>query len=176
MSEADNTAISIINQQIDAGMLTADTVEGLQAMLYLWAWAPIAFLIGTILYYYERAKGTDLAASAFFEYEALLIIAITSSLYLTWAYGMSADQLFYYLESNPITSNVLIQFDTSEMRATLIDLMYVALTVPGYLGTLLFMIFPITKQTDTTWFLGSGEEEVAQSEEAVTQFSPQQFM
>lgn len=176
MTYAFDTPIKIINEQIDAGMLSKDTQEHLQLMLSLWEYSPIVFLIGLILYTFERSKGTDLTASVFFEYEALLIIAITSSVYITWAYGMSADQLFYQLESNPLTSQVLYIFDTSEMRATLIKLMYVSLCVPGFLGCLLFMIFPITRQTDTTFFMGSeGDDAYLSGDESVTQYNPLQF-
>ena len=172
--------ISVVNDQIDSGLLSADTVKNFNLMLNLWKTLPIIFVLGLIIWCYERAKGSDIGASVFFEYESLLIIGVLMSIYLVYCYGLTADMIFKQIYSSEVLMNIGSQWDSSELRALLMKMYYIALLIPGFLSCLLYIIHPILRQTDnTTTFFGSSNEDEGsgrEQKEYVTSYVPQQFM
>lgn len=171
--------ISIVNDQIDSGLLSADTVENLNLMLDLWKTLPIIFALGIIIWCFERAKGSNITATLFFEYEALLIIGVLMSVYLVYTYGLTADLVFDGIYRSEALMNISPQWDSSEMRAFLMELYYIVLLIPGFLSSLLYLIHPILRQTDNTYsFFGSedgSEGSAGSQEEFVTHYEPAQF-
>lgn len=59
LSHAEDGPIVAFNEQIDSGMLTIDSISNFNLILGFWKTAPLFFVIGLILFMYERAKGTD---------------------------------------------------------------------------------------------------------------------
>lgn len=173
--------IAIINSQIDSGLLSADTIENFNLMLNLWKTLPIIFVLGLIIWCYERAKGSDIGASVFFEYESLLIIGVLMSVYLVYTYGLTADFIFNEIYKSEVLMNVSPQWDSSELRAFLFKMYYIALLIPGFLSSLLYIIHPILRQQDNTYsFFGSGDEDgsggsAGSIKESVTPYEPSQF-
>lgn len=172
--------ISIVNDQIDDGLLSADTVESFNLMLNLWKTLPIIFVLGLIIWCYERAKGGDVTATLFFEYESLLIIGVLMSIYLVYTYGLTADLIFEQIYKTESLMNISSQWDSSDMRATLMKMYYIVLLIPGFLSSLLYIIHPILRQTDNTMsFFGSSNEDEGsgrrEEKEYVTNYVPQQF-
>lgn len=172
--------IGLINNQIDTGFLSADTVENFNLVLNLWKTLPIIFVLGLIIFCYERAKGTSIGASVFFEYETLLILSVVFSTYFVYIYGMSADQIFSALDRTEIIANIDPRWETSELKVLMIKMMYNACLIPGFLGSLLYLIHPILRQTDNTYsFYGSDEDdgsgESSSTGEYVTPYEPLQF-
>lgn len=170
--------VNLINNQIDSGMLSADTVEKFNLMLNLWKTLPIIFALGLIMFCYERAKGTNIGASVFFEYEALLILSVVFSSYFIYVYGMTADQIFGALSRSEVISNISPQWDSSELKVFLLKMMYNACLIPGFLGCLLYLIHPILRQTDNTYSFYNDDDENrggGGTGEYVTQYEPLQF-
>lgn len=172
--------IAIVNEQSDSGLLSADTIENLNLMLNLWKTLPIIFALGLIIWCYERAKGSNITATLFFEYEALLIIGVLMSIYLVYTYGLTADLIFNEIYRSEALMNVSPQWDSLEMRAFLMEMYYNVLLIPGFLSSLLYLIHPILRQQDNTYsFFGSGggggSENTGKQEEYVTLYEPAQF-
>ena len=173
--------ITIINDQIDSGLLSAETIENLNLMLNLWKTLPIIFVLGLVIWCYERAKGSNVTATLFFEYESLLILGVLMSVYLVYCYGLTADLIFNEIYRSEVLMNVAPQWDSSEMRSFLIELYYIVLLIPGFLSSLLYLIHPILRQQDNTYsFFGSGGEggsegSAGSQEEFVTPYEPAQF-
>ena len=171
---------STVNDQIDNGLLSADTIENFNLMLDLWKTLPIIFALGLIIWCFERAKGSNVTATLFFEYESLLIIGVLMSVYLVYSYGLTADLIFNEIHKSEGLMNVAPQWDSSEMRSWLMEIYYIVLLIPGFLSSLLYLIHPILRQTDNTYsFFGSdddGSEGSAGSQtEYVTPYEPAQF-
>ena len=179
LTYAYDAPVNLINNQIDSGMLSADTVEKFNLMLNLWKTLPIIFAIGLIMFCYERAKGTSIGASVFFEYEALLILSVVFSSYFVYVYGMSADQIFGALSRSEVISNISPQWDSSELKVFLLKMMYNACLIPGFLGCLLYLIHPILRQTDNTYSFYSDDDEGRNGgnggTEYITRYEPLQF-
>jgi len=173
LSHAENGPIAPINAQIDSGLLTVDSVENFNLALGLWKTAPIFFCIGLILWIFERSKGSDIAASTFFEYEVLLIVSLFISMLLVWAWGLSIDSIFGALDSNRMMSDISFQFDRSKVIAICQKLAYVGILIPRLVGSLLFMIHPIIRQKDNNFW--DFEDEGSDSEESMTSYTFQQF-
>ena len=172
--------ITLINNQINAGFLSADTVENFNTVMILWQALPIIFVLGLIIFCYERAKGGDVTATLFFEYESLLIIGVLMSIYLVYTYGLTADLIFEQIYKTESLMNISSQWDSSDMRATLMKMYYIVLLIPGFLSSLLYIIHPILRQTDNTMsFFGSSNEDEGsgrrEEKEYVTNYVPQQF-
>lgn len=173
--------IAIVNDQIDSGLLSAETVENLNLMLYLWRTLPIIFGLGLIIFCFERAKGSNVTATLFFEYESLLVIGALISVYLVYSYGLTADLIFNEIYKSEVLMNISPQWDSSEMRSFLIELYYIVLLIPGFLSSLLYLIHPILRQQDNTYsFFGSsgedgGEGSAGSQKEYVTPYEPLQF-
>lgn len=175
LTHAENGPIAAINTQIDSRLLTIDSANCLNWLLNLWRTLPIFFCFGLILFMYERAKGTDLPASMFFEYEVLMLVATTFSLLLAWAWSLSIDAIFGALASKELTSNVGFQWDRSEVVSVLIRLTYLGVMIPGIIGTFLYIIHPVIRQTDNTFFENKDENSTINSDEYVTPYQLQQF-
>ncbi|RXA21838.1 hypothetical protein EQO05_00960 [Methanosarcina sp. MSH10X1] len=172
--------ISIVNDQIDSGLLSADTIENFNLMLNLWKTLPIIFVLGLIIWCYERAKGGDVTATLFFEYESLLVIGVLMSVYMVYTYGLTADLIFNEIYRSEALMSVSSQWDSLEMRALLMKMYYIVLLIPGFLSSLLYLIHPILRQKDNTYsFFGSGDEDgsgnVGNQKEYVTPYEPAQF-
>ncbi|MCE5227035.1 MAG: hypothetical protein LLG05_14415 [Porphyromonadaceae bacterium] len=173
LSHAENMPIASMNAQIDSGVLTADTVNNYNIILGFWKTLPLFFCLGLILWMYERAKGSDIAASTFFEYEVLMIVSVFISMLLAWVWGLSIDSIFGSLDAQPLTSNVSPVFDRSSVIAICIKMAYLGTLIPGAVGSLLYIIHPIIRQADNTFF--EFQEDKRDSEESVTPFQLQQF-
>jgi hypothetical protein len=173
--------IAVINDQIDLGLLSADTIESLNLMLNLWKTLPIIFALGLIIWCFERAKGSNVTATLFFEYESLLLIGVLMSVYLVYSYGLTADLIFNEIYKSEVLMNISPQWDSSEMRSFLIELYYIVLLIPGFLSSLLYLIHPILRQQDNTYsFFGSSGENGSEGsagnqKEYVTPYEPAQF-
>lgn len=124
--------IALINNQIDTGFLSADTVGNFNLVLSLWKTLPIIFALGLIIFCHERAKGTSIGASVFFEYETLLILSVVFSAYFVYIYGMSADQIFSALDRTEIIANTDPRWETSELKMLMLKMMYNACLIPGF--------------------------------------------
>lgn len=174
LSHAENGPIAAINTQIDSGLLTADTINNFNLILGFWKTTPIFFCLGLIIWFYERAKGSDIAASVFFEYEILMIVSVFVSMLLAWVWGLVIDSTFGSLDAQPMTSNISPLFDRSSVIAICIKMAYLGTLIPGAVGSLLFMIHPIIRQADNTFFEfeDGGEKDTGES---VTPFKLQQF-
>lgn len=181
LTYAYDAPIALINNQVTSGFLSADTVENFNLVLNLWKTLPIIFVLGLIIFCYERAKGTSIGASVFFEYETLLLLSVVFSSYFVYVYGMSADQIFTAFSHSEIISNIGPQWDSSELRVFLIKMMYIACLIPGFLGSLLYIIHPILRQTDNTvnFFGSEGDGNEGSRKEStgeyVTTYEPSQF-
>lgn len=180
LTYAYDAPINLINNQIDSGMLSADTIENFNLMLDLWKTLPIIFALGLIMFCYERAKGTSIGASVFFEYEALLILSVVFSSYFVYVYGMTADQIFGALSRSEVISNISPQWDSSELKVFLLKMMYNACLIPGFLGCLLYLIHPILRQTDNTYSFYNDDDEGGNggsggTGEYITRYEPLQF-
>lgn len=172
LTHAENGPIASINAQIDGGLLTADTVNNFNLILGFWKTTPIFFCLGLILWMYERAKGSELMASTFFEYEILMIVSVFISMLFAWVWGLTIDSTFGSLDSQPLTSNISPIFDRSRVIAICIKMAYIGTLIPGAVGSLLYMIHPIIRQADNTFFEFAQENE---KEESVTPLQLQQF-
>ena len=170
--------IAIINDQIDSGLLSADTIESLNLMLNLWKTLPIIFVLGLIIFCYERAKGSNVTATLFFEYESMLLIGVLMSVYLVYCYGLTADLIFDPIFKSEIFQ-VSSQWDSSEARAMWLKMYYIALLIPGFLSSLLYIIHPILRQQDNTYAFFGGDDGSGGSggsqKEYVTPYEPTQF-
>jgi hypothetical protein len=176
LTYVENSPIAELNREMDAGMLSKDTVSAYEKALGLWKTLPIFFLIGMILYFYERGKGTDLPASLFFEYEALLIISVFACMVLVWAYGLLVDTVFGSFYTSTAMNNISSMWERSRIIAICIKCVYIGCLIPGYVGSLLYMIHPVIRQTDNTFFDQPDEEaEAANEDEFVTPYQLQQF-
>lgn len=174
LSHAENGPIAAMNTQIDSGLITADTVNNYNLILGFWKTTPIFFCLGLILWFYERAKGSDIAASTFFEYEILMIVSVFISMLLAWVWGLVIDTTFGSLDSQQLTSNISPIFDRSTVIAICIKMAYLGTLIPGAVGSLLYMIHPIIRQADNVFFEfeDCGKKD---NEESVTPFQLQQF-
>ena len=182
LTYAYDAPIALINTQVDSGFLSADTVENFNLVLSLWKTLPIIFVLGLIIFCYERAKGTSIGASVFFEYEVLLLISVVFSSYFVYVYGMSADQIFGAFDHVEIISNMDPRWETTELKVFMLKMMYIACLIPGFLGSLLYIIHPILRQTDNTYsFFGDDDDGSGGNGgnggtgEYVTQYEPLQF-
>ena len=173
MTHVENSPIAEINREIDAELLSQDTVDGFNRLLNMWKTAPIFFLIGLILYAYERSKGSDLPASLFFEYEVILILGLFISTFLIWVFGLTCDQIFGNFDANPHISDIDPIWDRTDVILICQKMVYIGCMIPSYVSALLYMIFPILRQTDNTFLdvVPDGEER----EEYVTEFRPGQW-
>lgn len=175
LSHAENGPIAAINAQIDSGMLTADTVSNFKMILWFWQTTPIFFCLGLIIWMIERAKGSDITAGVFFEYEVLMIVTVFISMLLAWTWGLSIDTIFGSLDSQAMTSNISRQFDRSNVIAICIRMAYLGTLIPGFVGTLLYVIHPIIRQADNTFLDFEDDDEEGEGEEYVTPYQLQQF-
>lgn len=179
LSHAENGPIMSINEQIDSGLLTADSVNNFNLILGFWKTTPIFFCLGLILWMYERAKGSEIMASTFFEYEILMIVSVFLSMLLAWVWGLVIDSTFGSLDAQPMTSNISPMFDRSEVIAICIKMAYLGTLIPGAVGSLLYIIHPIIKQADNTFFEfdddGTGGNGGGDTGEYVTPYQLQQF-
>lgn len=172
-------SVNEMNNQITDGVLSPDTFSSIDLCLKLWNTAPIIFILGLIIWMFARAKGDAVTATLFFEYETLLIVGLVFSVFLTWAYGLTADLIFNEIFQNKVLMNVSEAWDSSDMRYLLMKMYYLALLIPGLLASLLYMIHPILRQTDNTYsFFGTddgSEENTGSPKEYVTPYEPAQF-
>jgi hypothetical protein len=157
LSTAFIAPISLINIMIDNGQLSAATTEHIITMLNMWRASPLFFLIALILFGYERSKGESVDSGMFFSYQALMIITLLTSTYLTWGLGTSTDVICNAFESNVWFTDYGAEFDVSYARVICITLMYYCCMLPGFIGSILFMLFPILKQRENS-FLDTTDE------------------
>ena len=125
LTYVENSPIAEINREMDAGMLSKDTVDTYSKALGLWQTLPIFFMIGMILYFYERGKGTDLPASMFFEYEVLLIVSVFACMVLVWAYGLLVDSVFGSFYASQAMNDISPMFERSRVVSVCIKCAYI---------------------------------------------------
>ena len=137
------------NQLIDMGFVTQDSLDHMNSILSVWRMSPAIFLIGLVLFTIERAKGTDLSWDLFAIYEAVLLMSIIYSVIWVFTYGMVGDFIINTLMSNPLISNVSDpKLNFTHIANVLINTMYWLIMSPAYIGSFLFMVHPILRQTD----------------------------
>lgn len=166
----------MVNQCIDMSYLTQNTYDHFTIMMTLWKFSPFTFLVGLFFYIVEIGRGSTIPASRFWAYFRLLLLSITCSLVFLMGYGLICDVLDANIVNAQIQLNVSPVYDSSYPRFLCIQAVYLLSSVIGWVGTLLFMIFPLTSQTD---FLVWGEFSKSDLEnnagEYVTQFQNSQF-
>ncbi|MCE5295187.1 MAG: hypothetical protein LLF94_11325 [Chlamydiales bacterium] len=176
LSNAFNPPIDIINGMIDKGQMSDDTIAHVTTMLDLWKCAPFFWIIGTILWCFERSKGESISSNAYFEYLVLMCITLVISVYLVWGFGSSVDAFCTAFESNMYFVNYGGEWDVSQTRNLCVCLMYYATMAPGFLGSLLFMLHPILKQRDNTFLDGTDENSgTGKPGEYITNYQLDQF-
>ena len=143
---------SAINQQTDMGIRSEDSLWYINLMMSLWRFAPVAIVLGSIVYVYEVSKGSDLGAAKFFEYSVLLYACSFLGIILMWAWSMGIDFIFDSLLARPEIGNVDPMWDQSWVVRTLMDMGYVMLTMLSIVPIILMVAFPILYQRDNTFF------------------------
>lgn len=177
VSYAVNPLAEELNRESSIGALSEDTVKYINYSIDLWQAAPLVFLLGLCLFVYERAKGTDLTPTMFYEYEILLVVGLFISILFVWVFGMTADMIFTALYSSPVISNIAPAWDSSDLVRLMLKMLYYVCLFPAILASILYLIFPVTKQTDNTFFNDGSEDTYSGYKgEGVTEYNPQQFM
>lgn len=173
LNEAVNLPIGQLNTMIGNGIISQTTLENMQRSLDLWKFLPWVFAIGTVIFLFERSKGVSVSSTTYLGYIVLLIVANVFSTFLVWGFGLVIDQLTasfnteFFLNYSP-------EFDVSGMRGFLTQLIYYACLMPAVIGDILYCLFPITKQTESTFM--NFEDEVSDSVngEYITQYNFEQ--
>lgn len=155
-SYAYNTPITILNDMMADNMVSQQTATAWNFMLSIWKATPFFFVIGLIIYSFERSKGTDLSTGAFFSYLFLMIVGIVASSYLVYGVGLAADG-FTMAMDNTIFTDISEIWDTSSKRDLLVSAMYYMSMFPALLVSVLFMFHPILKHTE--WGMSSTSNE-----------------
>lgn len=166
-----NVPIQCLNNYVDDGMISAQTMDHFKDALNLWKAMPIFFLIGLTLWCIERVKGEPVAPSTYFEYMILMLVSVTMSCYFVMSIGITLDSVLTALNNCDFITNISRIWGQSRNNANiLIDLEYMIALAPGYLGTVLYTIHAIKKQRDNSLIAGESD-----GGESVTQYSLQQF-
>jgi hypothetical protein len=174
LSYAFNPPIDIINGMIDKGQMTDDTFIHITTMLHLWKAAPFFWIIGTVLWCFERSKGESISSNAYFEYLVLMCITLVISVFLVWGFGSSVDAFCMMFENNVAFSSYAPEWDVSQIRHLCVCLIYYTTMAPGFLGALLFMLHPILKQRENSFLDGTDPDNEATGE-YITPYSTEQF-
>jgi hypothetical protein len=118
-------------------------------VLSLWRLSPVIFLIGLVLFTIERAKGTNIDWDLFCAYEVVLLVSIVYSVIWIFTYGLLGDFVMNSLLGNPMISNVSDpRLNFTHISNILINIMYWLLMAPAYIGSFLYMVHPVIRQTD----------------------------
>jgi hypothetical protein len=170
-----NSPIQYMNTLIDTGGVSADTITHFETMLYMWGISPFFFLIGLIIFCYERSKGESVDSGTFFSYLMLMIIGLVMSAYLIWGFGCSVDQIISLFNENTFFTDYGAEFDVSGSNVIFRTLIYYICLMPGFITSILFMLFPILKQRENASFLGTDEENQTQGGETISNYSLEQM-
>jgi hypothetical protein len=162
-SYAFNTPIIEFNNLIESGTITTETRDGFELMMNMWEASPFFFVIGVIVYSFERIKGTDLPANTFFSYMFMMLIGMIVSVYLVYAFGICIDQITQALDSS-ILVNVSEVWESSSIRHFLVKFIYYFAMSPCFITTLLFCLFPIIKQKENIFWTVEDEGDDAESD------------
>lgn len=168
-----NLPIEQINTMIDQGIMTHDTTSRMQSVIDMWKAAPFFFIIGLVLFSYERMKGESVTSGTYFSYLVLMIICIQMSAYLVWVAGTTLDSVTNVFEGLPSIMNYSAEWDTSATRGVALAGIYYAAMLPGYLGSVLYMIHPILRQRETGFF--GKNDSVDGDQEYITNYSVEQM-
>ena len=164
-----------INQQTDMGIRSEDSLWYINLMMSLWRFAPVAIVLGSIMFAFEVSKGSDLGVVKFFEYSIMLYACSFLGIILMLAWSLSIDFIFDSLLARPEIGNVDPMWDQSWVVRTLIDMGYVMLTMLSVVPMILMVAFPILYQRDNTFF---DEDEGGEGGSAATNnliFNPKQW-
>jgi len=146
-SYAYNAPIDIMNDMIAQGEVSQQTVSAWEMMMSIWKATPLFFIVGLVIYSFERSKGTDISSGKFFGYLFLMIAGIVTSSYVLYALGLAADGFINALDATTFT-DVSDIWDTSDKREFLVTAMYYMSMLPAFLVSILFMFFPIIQQRE----------------------------
>jgi len=172
-----NQMVDVINDQTDMGIRSEDSRSFLEFVFNLWKFAPLAIVIGTIVYTYEVAKGSQLEAITFFEYVAALYVGAFMAIILLWGWGMTVDLIFDNLISQPTIGNVDPIWDRTGVVANIMISVYYMISFVSIVPLILMIIFPILSQRDNTIFEfeDNGRGGNGGNSEAMTEYQPQQW-
>lgn len=169
-----NVPIQAMNDYVDKGMISDQTMTHFKDALNLWKAMPFFFLVGLVLFCVERAKGAAVYPSQYFEYLILMIVTVVMSCYFVMSIGIALDSTLVALNNCDFITHLSAEWGATKNNGNiLIDLEYYCAMAPGVLGTLLYSIFAIRKQRDNS--LTAGESSDSSTGEAVTQYQLQQF-
>jgi hypothetical protein len=173
-----NLPIGSMNTLIDQGKISLDTVTHFATMVQMWQAAPFFFVIGLILWCFERSKGESVTSDTYFGYLILMIITIQISAYFVWVFGMSLDSFTSFFENCADFMNISSIWDVSDVRNICINGMYYSAMLPGFIGSVLYMLHPIMKQRENAIydFWGSDQgQNVDGNGEYITNYSLEQM-
>lgn len=146
-----NFVIVEMNSAIVEGTVSKDTATHFQTMNQMWQASPYFFLVGLILFCFERMKGESVSSDTYFGYLMLMIVTLVISMYMVWAFGTSTDMMITMFENNEIFMTYGPEFDVTGAKQIFIALIYYATMFPGFIGSILYMIHPILKQRENTF-------------------------
>jgi len=144
-----------VNTLIGQGMLYQDAVDHYKTMVQLFKYTPFAFIVGTMFYMFERAKGTQITTKVYFEYIAMLIIGTMASIIFVYGVGVS----FIYMVNTTLSSLPFTDITADSLFAPIMAMMmtdinfivmvcYYVAEAPGYISVIIYCIFPVILQTD----------------------------
>jgi hypothetical protein len=171
-----NGFVGVVNQCIDLQMMSQVTVDHFSTMLLLWKFSPFAFLVGLFFFVVETGRGSEgLTAQRFYAYERLLIMGITASLIMLMAYGLICDVLDSAIIAANVRNNLSPVYDSSFARFMCIQGIYILASLIGYVSAGLFMIHPLTRQTDYLIWNDFSSMPGNQPQDFVTNYQNDQF-
>lgn len=112
-------------------------------------------------------------ASLFFEYEVILIVGLFMSTLLVWVFGLAQDQIYSALDNSEAISNIAPMWDQTHVIDICRKMVIIGCMILSYVSALLYMIFPILRQTDNSFLDVVDDNE--KRDESVTKFQPQQW-
>lgn len=165
-----NPVIESFNGLVDGGYLTEQTAHTFNISTGLWNMLPFFFIVGLVLWSYERAKNPELSAYTFFGYLTLMLVGAYVTIMLVFSLGLPMDTITMGLEGTTLT-DVGPEWDVSGPRGIILSGFYYILLLIGYVSSLLYMIHPVLKQLmrhESFSGAGSDTEESFESSNDVT--------
>jgi hypothetical protein len=153
MSELINFTDGQVNNLENNHMFYANAASHYSTIKWFAGFLPYVFFLGTIVWCFELAKGTNIDSTTFFSYIVMLIIGYAGSLFLTFAIGATiipaSNYVLSILPSQAMNASDLFQpIISSAMDAINFIIMaswYVA-EFPIVVASFVFMVFPIILQ------------------------------
>lgn len=148
-----NSLIDLVNNGIALGQLSEDTTRFFDIAIKYWKSSPFFFLVGLILYSFERSKGTDIPIQTFFSYIVLMMGGIILSCILVYAYGFVMDNMINAIYTLPSTYNMTEVWGESMNKTNiLLKILYYSCLLPAFTTSILFMFHPVIRQKENVSF------------------------